>query len=220
MIKVITKLIIASAGLWLALPAAAQFELDPDHFDDPATNVVQPRPEQSKGAMRISLPYKQVQRHHVQTFKGRKGPANAQRTLSSAAGVQPRGVSGASGVAREPADRKASEQSRLAPAHRPYDWAPQLRYACLGQARRNAFARFVGTLCLMLMRDIQGNGVFAISSACHRRRRIAASRWTLRVVCVGELRECGAPTRSSSLFGTLLSDVSGRGLSLKWRRWL
>jgi len=25
------------------------------------------------------------------------------------------------------------------------------------------------------MRNIQGNGVFAISSACHRRRRIAAS---------------------------------------------
>ncbi len=110
--KVITKLIIASAGLWLALPAAAQFEIDPDHFDDPATNVVQPRPEQSKGAMRISLPYKQVQRHRVQTFKGRKGPANALRTLSGAAGVHHRGVSGASGVAREPADRKASEQSR------------------------------------------------------------------------------------------------------------
>ena len=43
------------------------------------------------------------------------------------------------------------------------------------------------------MRDTQGDGVFAISSACHRRRRIAASQWTLRVVCVGELRECGAP---------------------------
>ena len=31
------------------------------------------------------------------------------------------------------------------------------------------------------MRDAQGNGVFAISFACHRRRRIAASWWTLRV---------------------------------------
>ena len=125
MMKAITELIIASAGLWLALPAAAQFEIDPDHFDDTATNVAQPRPEQSKGATRISLPYKQVQRHHVQTFKGRKGPANAHRTLSGAAGVHPRGVSGASGVAREPAEGKASEQSRLAPSHRPYDWAPQ-----------------------------------------------------------------------------------------------
>ena len=34
----------------------------------------------------------------------------------------------------------------------------------------------------MLMRHTQGNGVFAISSACYRRRRIAASWWTLRVV--------------------------------------
>jgi quercetin dioxygenase-like cupin family protein len=42
-------------------------------------------------------------------------------------------------------------------------------------------ARKDGTLCLMVMRDTQGNGVFAISSACHRRRRIAASWWTLRV---------------------------------------
>src|SRR5215469_10609614 len=32
-----------------------------------------------------------------------------------------------------------------------------------------------------------GNGVFAISSACHRRRRIAASRWTLRVE---KVRKC------------------------------
>jgi hypothetical protein len=46
MIKAVTKLIIASAGLWLALPAAAQFEIDPDHFGDPAPTVVQPRPEQ------------------------------------------------------------------------------------------------------------------------------------------------------------------------------
>ena len=36
-------------------------------------------------------------------------------------------------------------------------------------------------LTLVPMRDTQGSGVFAISSACHRRRRIAASRWTLRV---------------------------------------
>jgi hypothetical protein len=38
-------------------------------------------------------------------------------------------------------------------------------------------------LILVLMRDTQGSGVFAISSACHRRRRIAASWWTLRVLC-------------------------------------
>ena len=31
------------------------------------------------------------------------------------------------------------------------------------------------------MRDTQGSGVFAISSACYRRRRIADSWWTLRV---------------------------------------
>jgi hypothetical protein len=34
----------------------------------------------------------------------------------------------------------------------------------------------VGCLCAAR----RGNGVFAISSACHRRRRIAASWWTLR----------------------------------------
>lgn len=32
----------------------------------------------------------------------------------------------------------------------------------------------------MLIRDARRNGVFAISSACHQRRRIAASWWTLR----------------------------------------
>jgi hypothetical protein len=49
-------------------------------------------------------------------------------------------------------------------------------------------SRAQGCICLnhldlysVQMRDTQGNGVFAISSACHRRRRIAASRWTLRV---------------------------------------
>ena len=56
--------------LWLVLPAAAQFEIDPDHFDYPATNVVQARPDQSKGSMRI--PYKQVQRHRAQAFKGQR----------------------------------------------------------------------------------------------------------------------------------------------------
>ena len=42
MVKAITRLMIASAGLGLALPAAAQFEIDPDHFGDPVTTVVQP----------------------------------------------------------------------------------------------------------------------------------------------------------------------------------
>src|ERR1700751_3604378 len=50
-------------------------------------------------------------------------------------------------------------------------------------------SRAQGCICLnhldliysVQMRDTQGNGVFAISSACHRRRRIAASWWTVRV---------------------------------------
>ena len=37
------------------------------------------------------------------------------------------------------------------------------------------------------MRDLQGNGVFAISSVCHRRRRIAASGGTLHVETKGDL---------------------------------
>ena len=72
MIRVSTALIIASAGLWLALPAAAQFEIDPDHFDEPATTVVRPRPKQSRASLRISLRHKQVQRHPVQAFIGTK----------------------------------------------------------------------------------------------------------------------------------------------------
>jgi hypothetical protein len=124
MIKAITRLIIASASLWLALPAVAQFEIDPDHFDEPAMNA-QPRPEQSKGLMRTSLPYKQVQRQPIRAFKGTKSPANAPRTSASAAGIQHREVSGASRVARAPVDRKKTEQSRLATSHRPYKWVPQ-----------------------------------------------------------------------------------------------
>jgi len=125
MIRVSTALIIASAGLWLALRAAAQFEIDPDHFDGPATTVVQPRPKQSRASMRISLPHKQVQRHRVKAVKGAKNPANTRRTFSSAAVVQHRRVSGASLVTRGSADGKASQQSRLAPSHRPYEWVPQ-----------------------------------------------------------------------------------------------
>jgi hypothetical protein len=125
MIKVVTRLILASAGLWFALPAAAQFEIEPDHFGEPTPTVVQLRPEQSKGPLRTSLQYKQVQRHRVQAFKGTKSPANTLRTLSTAAAAQHHGVSRASRVARGPADRKATEQSRLEPSHRRYEWVPQ-----------------------------------------------------------------------------------------------
>jgi hypothetical protein len=125
MIKAVISLIIASAGLWISLPAAAQFEIDPDHFGEPAPTVVQPRHEQSKGSMRASPGYKQAQRRRVQAFEGTKSPANTFRTVSSAAAVQPHRVSGTSRVARGPADRKVSEQSQLAPSHRLYGWVPQ-----------------------------------------------------------------------------------------------
>ena len=81
MINAVTRLIIASAGLWLALPAAAQFEIDPDHFGDPVPTVVQPRPEQPNGSMRISLPYKQVQVHRIEGSEAKKSPVNTPRTL-------------------------------------------------------------------------------------------------------------------------------------------
>jgi hypothetical protein len=118
MIKAVTRLIIASAGLWLALPAAAQFEIDPDHFGDPVPTVVQPRPEQPKGSMRTSLSHKQAQGGRVQAFKGTKSPANTPQKLSSAADVKHHSVSRTSRVGQRPADRKRSEQSRLAPSHR------------------------------------------------------------------------------------------------------
>ena len=125
MIKATIKLIIACAGLWRALPAVAQFEVDPDHFDGPATNVVQPGSEQSKGSMRISLRYEQVQRHRAQASIGTKSPANTLPTLSGAEAVQHPRVSGVGRVARGPADRKGSEQSRVAPSHRVLEWMPQ-----------------------------------------------------------------------------------------------
>src|SRR5262249_10861944 len=111
MIKAITKLIIASAGLWLALPAAAQFEINPDHFDGPAMNLVQPRAKESKRSMRSSLSYEQVQRHRVQAFKKTKSPANTLSRLSKAAAVQHRRVSGASRVVRKPLHRNTGESS-------------------------------------------------------------------------------------------------------------
>jgi hypothetical protein len=125
MMKATTKLIIVSAGLWLALPAAAQFEIDPDHFDEPAMTVVQPRPEQSKGSMKILLPNKQIQKDHVEAVSGTKNPASTLRMLSSPATVQQRRVSGTNRVARGHADRKASKQSRLALSPHPYGLVPQ-----------------------------------------------------------------------------------------------
>jgi hypothetical protein len=56
--------------LWLALPATAQFELVPEHVDYTAKDVVNEHPDYSKGLMRI--PYKQVQRHRAQAFKGQR----------------------------------------------------------------------------------------------------------------------------------------------------
>ena len=125
MIKAVTRLIIVSAGLWLALPAAAQFEIDPDHFGDPVPTVVQPRPEQSKGSMRTSIPYKQVQGHRLQALKGTKSPANTVRNLSTAAAAQYHRASGATRVVRGPSEAKSTEQSRLAPSYRVLEWVPQ-----------------------------------------------------------------------------------------------
>ena len=124
MMKAITQLIIASAGLWLALPAAAQFEIDPDHFDEPAMTVVQPRPEQSKGSTKISLPNKQVQKQHVGAVRGTTNPAST-RTLSSPVTAQRRRVSGTNRVARGHADRKPSKQSGLVLPPQPYGLVPQ-----------------------------------------------------------------------------------------------
>lgn len=125
MIKAIIRLIIAAAGLWLALPAAAQFEIDPDHFGDPVPTVVQQRPEHSNGPMRTSLPYKQVQVHGIEASKAKKSPMNTARTLPTGAAVQHHSVPRGSRVSRGPTDGKATEQSRLSPSRRPYERAPQ-----------------------------------------------------------------------------------------------
>ena len=124
MIRVIPALVIASAGLWLALPAVAQFEIDPDHFDDSATTVVQPRPKQFEKPMKISPLQKQVQRHRVQAFKGTKSPTTATLTSSSAAAVQRRRRIGTSRVGQTRADTKPTKQSRVA-ASLGYEWVPQ-----------------------------------------------------------------------------------------------
>lgn len=124
--RVLTILIIAFAGLWLALPAAAQFEIDPDHFDfdAPATTVAQPRPKQSNGSMRISRPQKRVQGHRVQASNRTKNPTTATPTWSSAAAVQRRRRIGTSRVGQTRADTKSTKQSRVA-ASLPYEWVPQ-----------------------------------------------------------------------------------------------
>src|SRR6266480_1641269 len=48
------------------------------------------------------------------------------------------------------------------------------------------------------MRDTQGSAVFAISSACYRRRRIADSWWTLRVRIFYALENSGTATKLMS----------------------
>lgn len=124
MIRVIPALIIASAGLWLALPAAAQFEISPDHFDEQGMIVVQPRPTQAKKSVRVHLQHKQVQRDRMQAFKGTKNPTTTTLTSSSAATVRRRRRIGTSRVGQTRADTKATKQSRVA-ASLPYKWVPQ-----------------------------------------------------------------------------------------------
>src|SRR5258708_22215421 len=122
--KVMTTLIIAVAGLWLALPAAAQSEIDPDHFDEQGMIVVQPRPTQAKKAVRVRLQHKQVQRNRVQAFKGTKNPTTATLTSSSAVAVQRRRRLGTSRVGQTRAETKPTKQSRGA-AWLPYERVPK-----------------------------------------------------------------------------------------------
>jgi hypothetical protein len=122
--KVMTTLIIMFAGLWLALPAAAQSEIDPDHFDEQGMIGVQPRPTQAKKSVRVRLQHKQVQRDRVQAFKGTKNPTTETLTSSSAAAVQRRRRIGTSRVGQTRADTKPTKQSRVA-ASLGYEWVPQ-----------------------------------------------------------------------------------------------
>lgn len=124
MIRVIPALVIVLAGLWLALPAAAQSEIDPDHFDDQGMIVGHPRPTQAKKSVRVRLQHKQVQRDRVQAFKGTKNPTTATLTSSSAAAVQHRRRIGTSRVGQTRGDTKPTKQSRVA-ASLPYEWVPQ-----------------------------------------------------------------------------------------------
>ena len=122
--KVMTTLIIMFAGLWLALPAAAQSEIDPDHFDEQGMIGVQPRPTQAKKSVRVRLQHKQIQRDRVQAFKGTKNPTTATLKSSSASAVQRRRRIGTSRVRQTRADTKPTKQSRLA-ASLPYECVPQ-----------------------------------------------------------------------------------------------
>jgi hypothetical protein len=74
MIRVIPALVIAFASLWLALPAAAQSEIDPDHFDDQGMIAGHPRPTRAKKSERVRLQHKRVQRDRAPGLKGTKNP--------------------------------------------------------------------------------------------------------------------------------------------------
>jgi len=118
--RAITTLIIAFAGLWLASPAAAQSEIDPDHFDGQGMIVGHPQPTQAKKSVRVRLQHKQVQRDRVQAFKGTKIPTTAPPTSSSAAAVQLRRRVDTRRVGEPRADTKPTKQSRVV-ASLPYE---------------------------------------------------------------------------------------------------
>ncbi len=136
MIRVIPALVIVLASLWLALPAAAQFEIDPDHFDfdAPATTVVQPRPTQAKKSVRVRLQHKQIQRDRVQAFKGTKNPTTATLTSSSAAAVQRRRRIGTSRVGQTRADTKPTKRPAC------HGLCSDRAKACIGKVHIGAFA--------------------------------------------------------------------------------
>lgn len=50
--RTIALAMVAPAVLWLALPAAAQFEINPDHFENATAEVMKPHSRQSKGTAR------------------------------------------------------------------------------------------------------------------------------------------------------------------------
>jgi hypothetical protein len=119
-----TTLIIAFAGLWLALPAAAQFEIDPDHFDNPGTTVVQPRPTQAKKSVRVRLQHKQVQRGSRTGVQRDKEPNDRDADIVECSGRSTPPAHGTSRVGQTRADTKPTKQSRVA-ASLSYEWVPQ-----------------------------------------------------------------------------------------------
>jgi hypothetical protein len=157
-----TTLFIAFASLWLTLPAAAQSEIDPDHFDDQGMIVVQPGPMKATKSVRVRVRHNQVQRDRVQAFKRTTSRTITTLTSSSAAAVQPRRRIGTSRVGQTRADTKPTKQSRVAASHVPYECVPQS--ACSSRASRRA--------CKGLRSDrdegmqTQGSWIFAISPAC------------------------------------------------------